>query len=494
MNWTDPDFRDFAGWNLGSGEFGYETESGYEPFLRTTVPVGATSIYLRGLTSFKVDDRNNNGTVADEFDRVYLEALYDDGFVAYLNGVPVLRVNAPDTPTYDSIATATHEATGDYEVFELGPDAMALLRPEPQKNVLAIHALNDSDTSPDFLMGFRLISQKTIGDPAGPDGLYYTLDGSDPRLPGGELHPAARKYQTSPFPIDDNMLVRARIRLAHEWSPLVEAYYQVTPPSIAITEINYHPHDPSDLERTQLPNADANDFEFLEIYNHGTRPVNLNGLQLTSGVQFTFPSEMLDAGQHAVVVKNATAFQLRYGSEIRILGEFESGSLANGGERLELQDALEQPLISFGYGDRDPWPQRADGFGGTLTLIDPQTTKDQYGKANRWHGSTNHGGTPGTASLEPVGIVINEIVSNPDAVYPRDAIELLNVSHTAIDLGGWFLSDSGSRPLKYRLPDGTQLDPGQSIIFDETHFNPTPPNPGPDHFALAPCKATMCGW
>ena len=89
--------------------------------------------------------------------------------------------------------------------------------------------------------------------------------------------------------------------VAHWWRPS----YQVTPPSVAITEINYHPHDPTDLERwPSYPMWTQDDFEFLEIHNYGQRPVNLNGLQLTDGVQFAFPSEWLDAGQYAVVVKN----------------------------------------------------------------------------------------------------------------------------------------------------------------------------------------------
>ena len=66
-----------------------------------------------------------------------LEARYDDGFVAYLNGVPVLSVNAPDTLAYDSLATTSHEATADYESFELGPEALQLLA--GTGNVLAIH-------------------------------------------------------------------------------------------------------------------------------------------------------------------------------------------------------------------------------------------------------------------------------------------------------------------------------------------------------------------
>ena len=51
-------------------------------------------------------------------------------------------------------------------------------------------------------------------------------------------------------------------------------------------------------------------------------------------MQFTFPSEWLEPGEYAVVVKNLAAFRLRYGDEIRVLGQFRGGivleTVANG--------------------------------------------------------------------------------------------------------------------------------------------------------------------
>ncbi len=483
--WTQPSFSDFTGWKLGGDDFGYETETGYESLLRTTVPAGTTNLYFRNFSRIEIEDRDNDGSAADEYDHLFFDVRYDDGFVAYLNGVPFLSVNAPDSPTYNSLATASHEATTAYERFELGPEAKALLQPAPFRNVLAVHAINDSASSTDFLIGYQLIGRKIIGDPTGPDGLYYTIDGSDPRLSGGAVNPAAVKYQNSPIEINDNTFLRARIRLAYEWSPIVDAFYLIAPPTIAISEINYNPSDPTDVELAVLPDLESDDFEFLEVFNHGTLPLNLTGLRLTEGVQFAFPAETLEPGEYAVVVKNVEAFRLRYGDQARVLGQFAEGSLANGGERLELRDLLDQPLISFGYEDNDPWPERADGFGATLVLIDPKTEADQYGKYYQWRGSTIFGGTPGAADAGPIGIVINEVVTNPDEDAPLDAIELLNVSDQTIDLSGWYLSDSGNRPLKYRIPANTRLAPGRSIVFDETHFNPNPPNPGPNDFALS---------
>jgi len=66
-------------------------------------------------------------------------------------------------------------------------------------------------------------------------------------------------------------------------------------------------------------------------------------------------------------------------------------------------------------------------------------------------------------------IVINEILANsgPQA----DWIELHNRGNQAVDIGGWFLSDDGSDPFKYRIPVGTTISPKGYLAFDEdTHF------------------------
>ena len=109
--------------------------------------------------------------------------------------------------------------------------------------------MNDSDSSPDFLIGYRLIGRKIIGDPAGADGLYYTIDGSDPRLSGGAVNPAAIKYQQFTVP-DQRKHARPRADLVwrHEWSPIVDAFYLVAPPTWPSPKSTINPYDPTDVE------------------------------------------------------------------------------------------------------------------------------------------------------------------------------------------------------------------------------------------------------
>jgi hypothetical protein len=55
--------------------------------------------------------------------------------------------------------------------------------------------------------------------------IYYTLDGSDPRLAGGNLSSSAKKYE-QPFSVNGTVAVKVRAIsgpvTSGEWSALVE--------------------------------------------------------------------------------------------------------------------------------------------------------------------------------------------------------------------------------------------------------------------------------
>jgi hypothetical protein len=163
-----------------------------------------------------------------------------------------------------------------------------------------------------------------------------------------------------------------------------------------------------------------------------------------------------------------------------------TGALSNGGERLQLLDAVGRVIVDLEYADDDPWPLAADGAGTTLELVDPtSTTSASAGKYYRWQSSQLVGGTPGAAASAPLGIVINEVLANTNDVSGSlDAIELWNSTSGPVDLTGWYLSDSADQPLKFAIPSGTILAPGAYLVFDEHQFNPTPATPGPNDFAL----------
>ena len=494
--WTEPTFRDIS-WAFGTGDVGYEDETGFEDLIRHSLPGrdaggqnGTTSVYVRPFTRFSVDDTDGDGELADEFLEVVLRVRYDDGFIAYLNGERIASANAPENPAFDSVATAERDDAEavEYQDFVLGPDALALLT--ETNNVLAFHALNVSDQSPDMLIGWRLEGTIGFGERVSSAQIYYTTDGTDPRASGNSPNTTAVAYKDAngdgqPFDISGNTVVRSRTFRDGLWSSMTEEVYQVTAPTIAVTEINYNPYDPTEAELAAIETLDNDDFEFIEVQNSDATATSLAGVSITNGVRFDFPSVMLEPGERGVVVRDRAAFELRYGSDINILGSFESGGLSNGGETIQLVDGVGATLLEFAYSDAEPWSQSADGVGGTLELVDSNTAGSRYGKHYSWRGSTDFGGSPGSAGNEPIGVVVNEVRANTDAVETLDAIELLNTTDIEIDISGWFLSDAGGNLLKYEIPAGTLLPEGGSIVFDESNFNPTPLMPGENDFGLS---------
>jgi hypothetical protein len=74
--------------------------------------------------------------------------------------------------------------------------------------------------------GYSLSMTSSVAIPGQTAAIHYTLDGSDPRLPGGLLNPAASRY-TAPVALTELCTVKARARnnLTGEWSPLTEATF-----------------------------------------------------------------------------------------------------------------------------------------------------------------------------------------------------------------------------------------------------------------------------
>jgi hypothetical protein len=315
--------------------------------------------------------------------------------------------------------------------------------------------------------------------------IYYTTDGSDPRLVGGGVSPSAQIYSGG-VPITSSRLVNARLLSGTTWSALTSEQFStnaaVTPGSVAITEINYNPSDPSAAELAINANFTADDFEFIELRNISNQPIELTGAKFTAGITFSFPATngpTLTPGQNLVLVKNTAAFQARYGTSIPIGGVF-TASLANGGEQITLSTAANQVLVGFEYADTGDWPGRADGDGSTLTIID---AAGDPADPDNWRSSTEYGGSPGSAGLAPIdSIVVNEVLTHTDPPL-SDAVELHNPTDGPINIGGWYLSD-GNQPTgvndglaeykKFRIPNGTIIQPGAYLVFDEDDFNPTP--------------------
>ncbi|MCP4452895.1 MAG: hypothetical protein GY809_15645, partial [Planctomycetes bacterium] len=216
--------------------------------------------------------------------------------------------------------------------------------------------------------------------------VYYTTDGSDPRVPGGSVNPNARLY-TDPLTLPGSTFLRARQHRDSAWSAIQEAVFAVGPVAdqLRITEIMYHPEDAG---HAYDPNT-----EFIELQNIGEETINLNRVRFTDGVSFTFPSVDLAPLAHSLVVRDLAAFEAKYGPDLPVVGVYQ-GALSNKGERLTLVNAIDQVIHDFEYDDK--WHKPTDGKGFSLVVTWPSSSEPaQWGDPNIWTPSHAKDGSPG---------------------------------------------------------------------------------------------------
>jgi len=314
--------------------------------------------------------------------------------------------------------------------------------------------------------GFALAMSAPLGT------IHYTVDGSDPRDPGGAVSAGALVYSGA-ITIGESAQVQARALCDGEWSALTRATFLLDPSeALRVTEIMYHPEDP-------LPGSSyvGSDFEFVELHNTGQAAIDVTGCRFTDGIDFTFPAVTIPAGGHLVIVRNEAAFASRYGAEgITIAGEF-SGLLDNAGEGLCLSDPFGQEIQSFAY--EDGWHPATDGDGFSLVAVDPEGDLAAWDTKAGWRPSGPHGGSPGSADvgLGPDAVVIHEVLSHTDDP-AGDWIELHNTTDSDVDVGGWYLSDDGAAPMKYQIAADTILPAGGYLVLTQRdHFGDVS-NPG----------------
>ncbi len=318
--------------------------------------------------------------------------------------------------------------------------------------------------------------------------IYYTLDGTDPRRSGGQVATKAILY-AKPIKINEGVLVTARVyKTAHrsltgsnnppltsKWSGALTHFYSITPPpaeeDLLISELHYHPSDPSLGELTTDPTFKSSDFEFIEVLNFSQKTLNLSGLTITGEVRFSFlenDNKNLNPGERVLLVRNPKAFAARYGAGAPIGGVY-SGKLSNSGGRLEIVDQSGKLILELNY--QDDWIPATDGRGFSLVAkkLTPQGEMDgteYWGASLNIHGSP---GIPGNHLETNYSVVINEALTHTD-LPTKDTVELFNEGDEPVDLSGWFLTDNRNNPGKFRIPVGTLIKPHEFVLFDEDDF------------------------
>ncbi|MFT7511985.1 MAG: hypothetical protein ACI9QL_001192 [Candidatus Omnitrophota bacterium] len=123
------------------------------------------------------------------FDRLHMNIHFDDGFVAYLNGVSITSRNAPANPAWNDAANALREdeAALDAETIDLSAHLSLLTS---GTNLLAVHGMNRASDEPDFLVRAELSGTNT-GSPTALTGYLIPtpgdINGSESLQPGPSI-------------------------------------------------------------------------------------------------------------------------------------------------------------------------------------------------------------------------------------------------------------------------------------------------------------------
>lgn len=408
--WNTVAFNDST-WISGSGGIGYENGAGYETHIDINVISQMSNLETSCLIRIPFTPAVASLTGKTS---ATLRMKYDDGYIAYLNGVEIDRQNFTGTPDGNSTASVQHD-DGQAVVYQSIDISSHLgLIQEGVENILAIHGLNISAGSSDFLINAEL--EVSNAPPGGGN--------------GGAIAPSAIEY-TGTLPINSNTTVNARVRdAAGTWSALTAADFFPTTDALVVSEIMYQPGPVTPAE-VEAGFNDPSDFEFLEIFNSGSSTIDLNGITFAEGITFAYSGSnitTLAPGERVLIVENQAAFEFRYGPGHPIAGQF-TGKLRNEGEQLNLLNSLGDPIRSFTYGTTTPWPTTPwpttpVGTGPSLVLALPFSSPDHSLPAS-WTASPLIGGTPGGADLSQFTFAewatINGI-SDPDADPDNDGL------------------------------------------------------------------------
>ena len=362
--WQAPAYDD-SSWPVGTAELGYgdNDETTVIPITYVAPDQKAATCYFR--RSFTASDLAGITSLS-------LTVEYDDGYAVYLNGTRVAG-SLPVNPAYNYY---TGNAIEDQTTAPMSISPALLVN---GTNIIAVEIHQASPTSSDVSMNLSLTATRSNAT----EPLLLTGTGERP--------------------------LRVRARDGATWSAVTEATFLLdtepaSPANLAISEIHYHPAEPSSTE-IAAGFDDGEDFEFVEILNTGSKAVDLHGVYFYGAITFDFTGaptgRTLAPGARLLVVSDLDAFQARYGSGKPVAGQY-SGQLNNAGENLVLYTPGETVIRGVDYGDGPPWPAAADGEGYSLVRRHPNDPAGD-GNAEGWALSGNTGGTPGTADIPAAG-------------------------------------------------------------------------------------------
>lgn len=178
--------------------------------------------------------------------------------------------------------------------------------------------------------------------------VYFTLDGTDPRVPVTSVVSSSAQVYSIPIPVTHSLVLKARVLSGTVWSPLLEMAYTVNPPragDLIISEL--------------LANADGDDEykEWFEVFNTTPHTIDLAGWTISDNGSdshtISSSSLLIPSKSHLVLGRSANTnlnggvpVDYAYGSDI---------TLGNSADELILKSG-DTVITSLGYGAYEPQP------------------------------------------------------------------------------------------------------------------------------------------
>ena len=404
-SWTSNTFDAAAnGFTTGQASVGYENnpsnnDDSFADEIATTLPAFTTNVYVR--TQFDLED-------ASEVTGLTLSMKYDDGFVAYLNGVPVASQFAPANPAWNSLTGNTgrsDQESLEYQDFSLGAHLGAL---EDGTNTLAIHAINGSTGSSDFLMSPRLtLSTGTLDlgeirylDPPTPG----TINGQGVEgFVGDTTFDVDRGFFTAPF----------NVVIATPDTPTADIYYTLdgTVPA---------PSNPSATLYTSAVSITTTTNLRAKAFIDGFEPSNVD-TQTYVFLDDVFGQDPLGNPQNGLSYPTTWqgGFSADYEIDSRVVTQWDDNNPGN--TDFGIREALQSlPTMSLTLPHEDLWGTGSNGSGG----IYPNSTSE--GSAWKRAGSVEYfDPATGDQFQENVGITIQGAASRDNNRLKKHSFRLI---------------------------------------------------------------------
>ncbi len=515
VNWTTNTFND-SSWSKGPALLGRQSFAGGqsypEPF-RTLIETNAAqpTFYFRA---------HFNLAPGTAFTSLQIRHIIDDGAVFYLNGVeiPGTRFNMAGGAVTAATLAPSAVSTATYQ----GPFGTSVNLLLTGDNVFAVEVHQSSAGSSDLAMGVELsgliftnspalaavvinevlANNATLAEPDGstPDWVEIynpssnavdlaTMSLTDSTLtpqrwvfPAGSILPAQgflkvrldaglpASATNTGFglkanggsvylyhrPADGGSLASAVIYglQAADWSigrvPNGSTNWVLNLPTFGSGNIAATLGDPAQLKINEWMAAPASGNDWFEVFNPNAQPVSLSQLWLSDDLAARQKYQIPALSFIGTGPEGYFRFWAANGAD----PDFTGFSLRNAGEALAISTANGPLINGLTFGAQSTGISQGRLPDGAVTILSFPTTS-----------------TPGKPNFLPLTtVVVNEVLAHTDPPL-EDAVEFYNPTGDAVDISGWYLSDSQNNLLKYRIPSNTLIQAGSYVVIYEYQFN-----------------------